>query len=221
MYDPQKHHRRSIRLPGYDYSKPGSYFVTLCVQERECLFGEVVAGEMILNPSGEEIEKWWRELPGKFPLVDLDEHITMPNHFHGIVVIVDPQTQPYHSPRRRLSWQADSSPFGEIMQWFKTMTTNAYIRGVKECGWPRFYGRLWQRNYYEHLIRTGRALHNIRNYIRANPAMWAFDRDNLQAVIANPDAMRQLLSVRFGLTAEEIEFVLEFDPYKLEEYLYP
>jgi REP element-mobilizing transposase RayT len=191
------------------------------VQGRESLFGEVAGGEMWLNKAGEEVEKWWRELPNKFPLLDLDEHITMPNHFHGIVTIVDPQAQPYNSPRRKMSWRRDSSSLGEIMQWFKTMITNAYIGGVKAFGWPRFQGRLWQRNYYEHIIRTGAALRNIRNYIRANPVMWAFDQDNLQAVTANKEALRKVLSLRFGLTPEEIEFVIDFDPYQLEEFLYP
>lgn len=213
--------RHSIRLPGYNYARPGSYFVTLCVQGRASLFGDVLAGDMQLNQAGQEIERWWVELPEKFPLLELDEHITMPNHFHAIITLVDPQTQPFGSLRRGMSWQQDSAALSEILQWFKTMTTNAYIRGVKELGWPRFQGRLWQRNYYEHIIRNGAALRNIRNYIRANPAMWAFDQDNFQAIAVNKDALTKVLAVKFGLSPDEIEFVVNLDLQQLEDFLYP
>ena len=88
-FDPFKHHRRSIRLRGYDYSQAGAYFVTICVQQRECLFGDILIGEMQLNPFGEIILKWWNELPRYYPPVELDEYVVMPNHMHGIIVITD------------------------------------------------------------------------------------------------------------------------------------
>ena len=87
-YDPQKHHRHSIRLKGYDYAQAGAYFVTLVTQNRECVFGEIVDGTMQLNDAGRMVEKWWLELNHKFPAVDTDEYTIMPNHFHGIIVIV-------------------------------------------------------------------------------------------------------------------------------------
>src|SRR3970040_753664 len=86
-YDPQKHHRRSIRLKGYDYSRAGAYFVTIVTQHRECVLGETANEEMRLNAAGQMAEKWWLELNHKFPNVDTDEYVVMPNHFHGIVVI--------------------------------------------------------------------------------------------------------------------------------------
>ena len=88
-YDPDKHHRRSIRMRGYDYSQEGVYFVTVCTQDRQCLFGEVVDGEIRLNDAGRIIERWWFELNHKFSTVETDKFVIMPNHFHGVVVIAD------------------------------------------------------------------------------------------------------------------------------------
>jgi putative transposase len=88
-YNPAKHHRRSIRLKGYDYAQPGAYFVTLVTQGRECLFGRVVNGEMQLNDAGRMVERWWAELGNKYPHVIPDIHVVMPNHFHGVVIITD------------------------------------------------------------------------------------------------------------------------------------
>lgn len=86
-YNPQIHHRRSIRLKGYDYSQNGAYFVTICVQNRKFLFGKIRNGEMILNDAGKMIEKYWREIPKKYPNVILDAFVIMPNHMHGILII--------------------------------------------------------------------------------------------------------------------------------------
>ena len=88
-YDPQKHHRRSIRLKGYDYSQGGAYYVTIVAQNRACLFGEVVDGEMQLNEAGKMLQAEWEALPQRFPNIELDEFIVMPNHFHGVVVVVE------------------------------------------------------------------------------------------------------------------------------------
>jgi len=186
-YDPVKHHRRSIRLHGYDYATPGAYFVTLCVQNRECLLGEIrAAGEMRLNEAGRMIEKWWLELNHKFPNVDTDEYVVMPNHFHGVVVIVAPDDNAGvdlggadlrvgPGPGRDAHVGA-SLP--TVIQWFKTMTTNEYIRGVKTLGWTPFSGKLWQRNYYEHIIRNDDDLRRVRQYLINNPARWALDQAN-------------------------------------------
>lgn len=90
VFDPQIHHRRSIRLKNYDYSGKRAYFVTMCVQERVCLYGEVAGGDMVLNPAGRKVAEIWRQLPARFPQVALDEYIVMPNHFHGIILIDEP-----------------------------------------------------------------------------------------------------------------------------------
>ncbi|GBC99978.1 hypothetical protein HRbin17_02511 [bacterium HR17] len=181
-YDPEKHHRRSIRLKGYDYSREGAYFVTICTQDRLCLFGEVVEGEMRLNDAGQMVERWWVELNRKFPGVRTDEYIIMPNHFHGIIVIVGADPCVCHDDEmvahaNQMGTHA-GAPLPKIIQWFKTMTTNEYIRGVKQSGWTPFRRRLWQRNYYEHIIRNEDSLNRIRHYIATNPLRWHLDREN-------------------------------------------
>ena len=109
-FDPERHHRRSIRLKGYDYRKSGAYFVTICTQNRECLFGEIVDGQMILNDVGRMVQSLWDELPRHFPNVELDAFGAMPNHVHGIIMIrectydrakiafVPTQRDPQHTP---------------------------------------------------------------------------------------------------------------------------
>jgi REP element-mobilizing transposase RayT len=159
-----EHYRRSIRLQGYDYSQVGAYFVTVCVQNRKCPLGDILKDEMRLNDAGRMVERWWVELGNKFPSFELDEYVVMPNHFHGIIIIVG----------------ADLCvrPIPEIVQWFKTMTTNEYIRSVKSLGWIPFNARLWQRNYYERVIRNEEEMCRIRQYIADNPAQWTHDREN-------------------------------------------
>jgi REP element-mobilizing transposase RayT len=195
-YDPEIHHRRSIRLKSFDYSLDGAYFVTLCAQERKCLFGEMSDGLMLLNEAGRMVEHWWRELPEQFQHISLDEYMVMPNHFHGIIVIhnVDCRGDTLCSPAfgcspafDRIQNQGDhkdrpygtmENSLGRIIQSFKSITTNAYIRGVKENNWPPFPGRLWQRNYYERIIRDDGELTATREYIATNPHQWANDGEN-------------------------------------------
>ena len=156
-YDPDIHKRRSIRLEGYDYSQPGVYFVTVLYTNRLPLFGGIVANGMILNLAGKMIDRWWNELKHNFRNIELDQYVVMPDHFHGII-----QIQGAHA----------GAPLREIVRWFKTMTTNEYIRNAKENGWIAFDKRLWQRNYYEHIIRDEESLREIREYIVGNPANW-------------------------------------------------
>ena len=182
------HHRRSIRLKGYDYSQAGAYFVTICAKDRECLFGDVVDGEMRVNDGGRMIKKWWRESSRKFQNIELDEFVIMPNHLHGIIVIVgvalcgrpgiDAQSPKTGNTPQTGQPHRVAPTLGDIIDWFKTMTTNEYIRNVRQDNWPPFNGRLWQRNYYEHVIRNGEGLTSIRQYIVDNPAKWAEDEDN-------------------------------------------
>lgn len=117
---------------------------------------------MHLNDAGHTIERHWLVLPSKFPRITLDAYTIMPNHVHGVILLGDA------SP--------DQTSLGTVIQWFKTMTTNAYIRGCQASGWPLFDRRLWQRNYWEHIIRDGDELTTIRTYIDANAAQWADDR---------------------------------------------
>jgi len=196
-FDPFKHHRRSIRLKGYDYSQAGAYFVTICTQNRESLFGEIANGEMQLNDGGTMIVRWWDELSNKFPTFEPDAFVVMPNHIHCIVVTTNDDDDVGATLRGRPApdWRGrpdagqphraaptNKSTLGDIMDWFKTMATNEYIRGVKQLGWKPFYKKVLQRNYYEHIVRNERELNAIREYIQNNPANWAADMDNLKNV---------------------------------------
>jgi len=190
-YDPNIHHRRSIRLSGYDYSEDGWYFVTICTQKRKYMFGKIVNEQMRLNSAGFMVKTWWQKIPNKFPSIQTDEYVVMPNHFHGIIAVgatlrgrpdpdvVDGKLAQTHN---KLGQPYRIAPtLGDIVNWFKTITTNQYIHAVKQNGWPPFYGRLWQRNYYEHIIRNEDELNHFRQYIAENAANWQTDEENPHA----------------------------------------
>lgn len=130
----------------------------MCTQGRERRFATITRAGLQLSAAGLMLDLWWRKLPDKFPAVALDVSVIMPDHMHGIVWL------PPSS--------AETVALGTTIQWFKTMTTNAYIRGVRDDGWPTFDRRLWQRDYYERIVRDELALERIRAYIAANPARW-------------------------------------------------
>lgn len=266
-HNPNFHNRHSIRLKGYDYSRTGLYFITLCVQNRERLFGEIRPVEailrnrlntdrliskgdhelngyksdhelnrykddhagssrqeqrqqMILNDAGRMIEKWYAELENKYPNIRCHEFVVMPNHFHCIIEIVkdhsisngdhvgSPRQDESSSPIDKIAIEfvgatlcgrpnddiptneQSISPYGphnkkyhpvigDVVGWFKTMTTNEYIRGIKNQGWKRFYGKLWQRNYWESIIRDEASYYRVSNYIMHNPDNWAEDQLNM------------------------------------------
>ncbi len=207
-YNPKIHNRRSIRLKGYDYSQAGLYFITICVQNRECLFGNITNGTMKWNDAGTMIEKQWTELTKRFKNIILNEFITMPNHFHAILQIgvvretfmVAPNINekekresekgqpqgiaptdfptdfPTDSPTDSLTDSSTDKTVGDIIGAFKSITTNEYIKGVKLNNWQRFNGKLWQRNYWEHIIRNEKAYQNISDYIVNNPLKWNEDK---------------------------------------------
>ena len=191
---PNKFDRRSIRLKGYDYSKEGLYFVTICCQNMSHLFGKVLNGQMQLNAAGLMVDKWIKELENKFPDIMIDEYVIMPNHIHLIIenigfhnagvvrvdLCVDPSTDLCVDPNIQIKRQAEGehkgSPLHRVVQWLKTMTTNSYIKGVKTLGWETFDKKIWHRNYYEHIIRDDRAYQNIARYIKNNPLKWNEDK---------------------------------------------
>ena len=250
-YNPNIHHRRSIRLKGYDYSQAGAYFITICVQNRACLFGKIAVGAplvgaqnndsqndvsqnndaqnggaqndvsqnndaqnndaqnggalndvsqdddavqnetdggndcgrmndngrpqigrpqghaptvatMILNDAGKMIVTEWLKLMERFPNIELHEFVVMPNHFHGILQIIDKSST--------------DKTVGDMMDAFKSITTVEYIHGVKTLGWEQFKRKLWQRNYYEHIIRDEQSYKRISDYIINNPTKWFDDK---------------------------------------------
>lgn len=257
-YNPHIHHRRSIRLKGYDYSQAGLYFITVCVQNRECLFGRIANREMILNDAGTMVQNEWLKLPERFKNIRLHEYVVMPNHFHAILEIVvgatlvvaqnattdqninadqninveqnnvvalnndvaqntnvvqnnvdalnndvaqnmnidqnnvvavnndaeqnDPTDRniddvqigrpqghaPTDTPKNKT--------VGDMMGAFQSIVTVEYIRGVKTLGWQPFNGKLWQRNYWEHIIRNEQSYQTISDYIINNPHKWNDDK---------------------------------------------
>lgn len=284
-YNPEIHNRRSIRLKGYDYSKAGLYFITICVQDHKMIFGEIIEGEMVLNDQGNMLETEWKNLKTRFPNIKLHEFIVMPNHFHRILEIVsateminqtvgstlmvdhtkqvdhiyqidrkepiNPKDQidrkeqvnknekgnnyycgqpqgiaPNYRTDKNTENQGNNPTYkmdentknqrinptfrtdknnenqgiaptcrteknienqgiaptiktvGDIITAFKSITTVEYIRGIKKSGWKPFNRRVWQRNYYEIIMRTEQSYINISNYIVNNPRNWKEDKFN-------------------------------------------
>ncbi|MGH8531828.1 MAG: transposase [Gammaproteobacteria bacterium] len=246
LFDPERQHRRSIRLRGYDYTQAGAYFVTIVVQDRACLFGEVVDGHMRLDDAGRMVAAEWDALCPRFMNIDLDAFVVMPNHIHGIIVITgtigtDGSTvgAPLVGAQSATGGQTTAATvgaalaaqsttghivgaplvgaqsttggqstgaigasrattrvaptLGKIVGTLKSLTTVAYTRGVKTHGWSPFRERLWQRNYFEHIVHNEDSLQRIRQYIADNPANWTDDPENPQRIVGavprgRPDA---------------------------------
>jgi REP element-mobilizing transposase RayT len=175
--------RRSIRLQHYDYSQAGAYFVTICVHARECLLGEIVDGAMILNDYGKIVEEEWLKSAEIRKEIELDEYIIMPNHLHGIVVINNEGSltvrahgrAPLRSDPPILHREPRS--LGSFIAGFKSITTKRINLSRRT---PSF--AVWQRNYYEHVVRDEIDPDRIREYVHHNPARWAEDENNLQRV---------------------------------------
>ncbi len=266
-YNSNIHHRRSIRLKGYDYSQAGLYFITICIKNRECLFGNIIKGELILNDAGQMIKTEWFKLPQRFKNIQLHEYIVMPNHFHAILEIVgatlvvapNNNIAPNNDIGNNIANQniggniapnndignnianqniggniapnndignniapnndignniapnndignniapnndignnfanqniggKEGQPqgiaptgktVGDMVGAFESITTVEYIRGVKQKKWQPFDGKLWQRNYWEHIIRNEKSYQNISEYIINNPLKWENDKFN-------------------------------------------
>jgi REP element-mobilizing transposase RayT len=189
-HNPAEHYRRSIRLRGYDYKQSGAYFVTVVTHHRECLFGKVVDGEMRLNKAGCMVQAVWQQLPAHYPGVECDAFVVMPNHIHGIIVLVGagPRACPGKGQPQGV---APTLSLPDVVHRLKTVTTKRYADSMKKSGGSLFLGRLWQRNYFEHVIRNEPSLNHIRQYILDNPARWAADRENPAVVTPEPkDAWR-------------------------------
>ncbi|MEA1978088.1 MAG: transposase [Chloroflexota bacterium] len=197
--------RRSLRLQGYDYSQPGAYFVTICTRNRLPIFGRVDQGRMLLNNCGKIATRKWERLHERFPEIEIDEFIVMPDHMHGIIVIPDPAVGAIHAGNNSVgenhagAIHAGANPIGAspvganhdlpihelprlarrrmtlpMVIGFYKMNTAKAINIVNDTrGTP-----VWQRNYYEHIIRNEDALNRIRRYIQENPIKWPVDPEN-------------------------------------------
>jgi putative transposase len=191
-YNPDIHHRRSIRLKDYDYSQAGAYFVTICTYSKECLLGDIVDRGIRLNSYGDIAIKCWHDLSNHYSYIGLDAFIVMPNHVHGIIVIDDLVGAGF---KPALAWpstrQTDQTPnsraglkpaptlkhYGlpEIVRAFKTFSSRQINRVRNTPGVP-----VWQRNYYEHIIRNEIDLDKIREYIVCNPMNWRDDKNYIE-----------------------------------------
>ncbi|MEW6201155.1 MAG: transposase [bacterium] len=176
-YDPDVHHRRSIRLKDYDYSQDGAYFITICTNNRQCLFGKVLNFEMRLNEMGMIAQQCWDEIPQHFPNAILDEYIVMPNHIHGIILLNDNECggecrgEKFFAPTTRP--HGTSKTVGSIVRGFKIGVTKWVRKNTN-------IHTIWQRNYYEHIISSEDELNRIGEYICNNPTIWQFDREDPQ-----------------------------------------
>jgi len=200
-YNPNLHKRQSTRLKGYDYSKEGNYFLTICCQDKECLFGDVVNGKMILNNIGEVVNECWLKIPNHFPKVKLKEYVIMPNHIHGIIELINDEKSVSNNTAvenlRVINLKAENEQLlnfipiknsiiqnnfqkctprsiGSIIKGFKIGVTK-WIRDKNNFE-PILIESVWQRNYHEHIIRDNREYEKIVKYIINNPSKWEIDK---------------------------------------------
>ncbi len=161
-FNPLIHHRRSVRLKGYDYASAGSYFITLCCQNRRHLFGHIENKEMVLNQFGQIVEEQWLALPERFPNVALGSFVIMPNHVHYIVDILNHQ----------------NVTIGAITGAFKSLCVHHILQYQKTINYDHLIGKIWQRNLWEHIIRNSDEWAYINHYIVHNPENWHNDSLN-------------------------------------------
>ena len=189
QYNPQIHHRRSIRLKGYDYAQAGLYFITICCENRICRFGNIENGEMILNEYGKIAHHEWVKLSERFPNFELDAFQIMPNHIHGIIVLNtvgatlavaqnDEKTQNdiiAQNDENDIRAGVNPAPtLFDVVGAYKSLVANGCLEIYKTRN--ETMGKLWQRNYYEHIIRDEQSYQKISNYIINNPVNWAEDK---------------------------------------------
>jgi len=183
-YNPNIHHRKSIRLKWYDYSMPGLYFITICVHDRQCLFGIIENCKMVLNDAGGIADKYWMDIPKHFPNAMLRNHVIMPNHIHGIIELTAgvENFQPLQSPTQSSLYDGveNFQPLRNEFQKIIPHSICSIVRGFK-IGVTKWFRDnkdsrvIWQRNYYEHIIRDEKSYERITEYIINNPLNWMED----------------------------------------------
>jgi putative transposase len=154
--------RRQQRLPGYDYTTAGFYFVTLCIRDRLPLLGTVVASEMRLTPAGELVQQVCAETPHRCPGVELDTLVIMPDHLHAVISLL-----------------GEASSLSAGIHRIKSRATARYALGVRASGWPAFHGGLWQQGFHDRIIRDDKELNAMREYVVQNPLRWSLKEDGV------------------------------------------
>ena len=198
--------RSTLRLREFDYSTPGAYFITICTARRARHFGEVRDDAVCLTAAGSMVASTWSQLATHYPAVQTDAFVVMPNHIHGILLLTDerhhqtpseggqawepaPTSEP-HTPQPMVSEPPPTFGLSDVIHRFKSLTTRRFAELADGCATGPTVRRLWQRNYYEHVIRNDDSLLRIREYIANNPLAWALDRENPDATtipsVTNP-----------------------------------
>ena len=172
-----RHVRRSIRFPGFDYSRPGNYFVTICADRRRCLFGRIEKNEVVLTNLGETVRKCWIEIPQHFPYVNIETYVLMPNHLHGILAINPNFPETFPQSRSTLTMESFGNPVSgsipTVIRSFKAAVTKHARESCLPIG-----GAVWQRGYFERVLRDSREFVNTTDYIVKNPLRWDIDEEN-------------------------------------------
>ncbi|MBT4511256.1 MAG: transposase [Chloroflexi bacterium] len=172
-----KYHTETTRLADWDYTGTGWYFVTVCTRNREESLGRIVDGELVLSRAGHIVGEEWAKTAELRLYVHMDQMIIMPNHVHGIVVIIPKNTEnttqrPVETPRRVVSTMGlRPNSLGSIMGQIKSVCT----KRIRSEGFADF---AWQTRFYDHIIRDQKELQHIRQYILDNPPKWEIDRNN-------------------------------------------
>ena len=197
MLNDKKFENKSIRLKGYDYNLPGAYFVTICLKDRKCLFGRIVKEEMILSDFGRIAKDCWISIPTHFENAEVGSFVVMPNHIHGIIILLETkpvgQTQAFDSLRHALDLQDKSqtdlmySRLSTVIGSYKSAVTKDINLKGKQNDFK------WQTSFHDHIIRNEKELHNIADYIIQNPAMWNEDFENQAFRAILTDAEREKL----------------------------
>ena len=208
-FNPAKHHRRSIRLQGFDYSQPGSYFLTVCTHHRNTLFGAVTQGRMHLSGLGKLAAACWNQIPNHFANVHLDTSVVMPNHIHGIITITAPpirveHIQPQRRERRSQFQHVIPGSIGSVIRSFKAAAT-------REAHRQGYRGQIWQRNYFEHIIRDDVSFFFITEYIAHNPFWWSLDAENPHVNRNDLAGLERALIEKLNPGAKPLAAILEME----------
>jgi putative transposase len=164
-----------LRLRGHDYREPGSYFITVCAEHRQCLFGSIHESEFTLSDAGHMVSACWERMSERFPTVSLDGYVIMPNHLHGIITLLSDDNGDIPE---------DAPSLSDTIHWFKLRTIRQYAAGVKREGWLPYEGRLWQGGFMDHVIRNDREMNRLQGYIENNVALWEDDTFHPQGLHA-------------------------------------
>jgi putative transposase len=209
------HDRHSPRLKGFDYSKPGEYFVTMCTRNRLCTLGQIVGGTMRVSELGRIAGDCWKSIPDHFGNARVDVYRIMPNHVHGITTIlrapvgaeyIQARRERRPHPRRHEFQHIIPNSLGSIVRSFKAAVTRAFRRGTEWEG-----ETVWQRNYHDHIIRNPTEYFFIKRYIRRNPILWFLDSDNPAVHAMSIEEPGCMLKDSHRLTQSEIGYLLRHE----------